>query len=387
MDTSINDIWDLPHSPRASSNPPLFLPSDDDEDLDEDTAPNAQPNQLAPALDLDALRREADARNAHAVRAEIGATVPSAAEPSAAAKTSGGKGGGALGGIDGEGDDDGKKKRKPVPKLDEARLLGKDGLLQLVKDTKNFKPKGKGHETADLDRVLQVYQFWTHKLYPKTRFKETVDRVEKLCHSKRMQVALSVWRDEANGLVNGVRLPPADDNNDSDSDSDSDSGRVPRGNEAVTTMADEDASSSSRPSSPARSRLRQGNGASAATDSDGEGGDPHLSSDASHPPPSSPDRDEATIELDALLEMEKASHAPTNIASTSHGWKTSTVTRWLWTKTRISPPAMDNDEEMWDIMDELEQEKAKESVQRPDPVQVAPAAGDAQADDLDDMYL
>jgi replication fork protection complex subunit Csm3/Swi3 len=188
MDTSINDIWDLPvetsirHTPRkdiwpstppcASSNPPLFLPSDDDEDLDEDTAPNAQPNrdanpnpdvdalfeglddiddsfqELAPALDLDALRREADARNAHAVRAEIGATVPSAAEPTAAAKTSGGKGGGALGGIDGEGDDDGKKKRKPVPKLDEARLLGKDGLLQLVKDTKNFKPKGKGHEVV-----------------------------------------------------------------------------------------------------------------------------------------------------------------------------------------------------------------------------------------------
>ena len=188
MDTSINDIWDLPvetsvhHTPRkdiwpstpprAYSNPPLFLPSDDDEDLDEDTAPNAQPNrdanpnpdvdalfeglddiddsfqELAPALDLDALRREADARNAHAVRAEIGATVPSAAEPTAAAKISGGKGGGALGGIDGEGDDDGKKKRKPVPKLDEARLLGKDGLLQLVKDTKNFKPKGKGHEVV-----------------------------------------------------------------------------------------------------------------------------------------------------------------------------------------------------------------------------------------------
>lgn len=212
-----------------------------------------------------------------------------------------------------------------------------------------------------------------------------------------------MWRDEANGLVNGVRLPPADDNNDSDSDSDS--GRVPRGNEAVTTMADEDASSSSRPSSPARSRLRQGSGASAATDSDGEGGDPHLSSDASHPPPSSPDRDEATIELDALLEMEKASHAPTNIASTSHGWKTSDgdavvmdEDEDLWDSLDTgalasvpvmapAPPAMDNDEEMWDIMDELEQEKAKESVQRPDPAQVAPAAGDAQADDLDDMYL
>jgi len=45
-------------------------------------------------------------------------------------------------------------------------------------------------QATDLDRVLQVYQFWAHKLYPKTRFKETIDRVEKLCHSKRMQVRL-----------------------------------------------------------------------------------------------------------------------------------------------------------------------------------------------------
>jgi replication fork protection complex subunit Csm3/Swi3 len=132
-------------------------------------------------------------------------------------KTNGRRGGGVLDGLDGDGEDDGQKKRKPLPKLDETRLLGKDGFPQLLKDTKNFKPKGKGHEVIiiiiftshllapvltadvwtdatastqamDLDRVLQIYQFWSHKLYPKTRFKETVDRVEKLCHSKRMQV-------------------------------------------------------------------------------------------------------------------------------------------------------------------------------------------------------
>lgn len=47
-------------------------------------------------------------------------------------------------------------------------------------------------QATDLDRVLQIYQFWSHKLYPKTRFKETVDRVEKLCHSKRMQVCAAL---------------------------------------------------------------------------------------------------------------------------------------------------------------------------------------------------
>ena len=194
MDTDINDIWDLPIShlpadtsnrdgsdntpPSRASSRPLFLPSDDDEDTTAAAAaatgaePRNQKNadidalfeglddiddsfqELGPSLDLDALRREADARNTRAVRAEIAAMVPTAGLSSAAAgdktNASGRKGGGPLDGIDGEGEaeDDGKKKRKPVPKLDEARLLGKNGLLQLVKDTKHFKPKGKGHEVS-----------------------------------------------------------------------------------------------------------------------------------------------------------------------------------------------------------------------------------------------
>ncbi len=199
MDTDINDIWDLPvetsirhlpadtpdgHGPGSTtraSNRPLFLPSDEEEEEEDATATSADAptsagpqrpentdidalfeglddtddtfQELAPALDLDALRREADARNARAVRAEMAAMIPAAAGAAVAAapKATGGKKGGALDGIDGEGgeaddDDDGKKKRKPVPRLDEARLLGQNGLPQLVKDTKNFKPRGKGHE-------------------------------------------------------------------------------------------------------------------------------------------------------------------------------------------------------------------------------------------------
>jgi hypothetical protein len=57
--------------------------------------------------------------------------------------------------------------------------------------------------------------------------------------------------------------------------------------------------------------------------------------------------------------------------------------------TVLAPPAIDDDQEMWDIMHELEQEKAKETAQPPDPAQVPPATGDAQADDDDDddLYL
>ena len=227
MDTDINDIWDLPletpitnsdgewptSSPRASnSNPPLFLPSDDEEpeDAAAAAAPNASANanarrndannntnpnpdidalfdglddmddgfqELAPALDLDALRREADARNARAVRAELSAANIPAAESSTTASSAAAKnnnnnnggrgGGGALDGLDGDGDgeEDGKKKRKPLPKLDETRLLGKDGFPQLLKDTKNFKPKGKGHEVITIPTFHLPAQFcrsfWT----------------------------------------------------------------------------------------------------------------------------------------------------------------------------------------------------------------------------------
>jgi len=198
METDIDNIWDLPvetsihhasvdqlegeglTSRPHASNAPLFLPSDDEEEdgpLAAGTAtttagPSANKNpdidvlfeglddiddtfqELGPALDLDALRREADARNTRAVRAEINAMIPTTELSAAAAKSKAGKAG-PLDGIDGEGEDGEKKKRKPIPKLDEARLLGKNGLPQLVKDTKNFKPMGKGHE------VTFILNAWT----------------------------------------------------------------------------------------------------------------------------------------------------------------------------------------------------------------------------------
>lgn len=44
-------------------------------------------------------------------------------------------------------------------------------------------------QASDLNRLLQVYQFWTHRMYPKTQFRDTVEQVEKLCHTKRMAVS------------------------------------------------------------------------------------------------------------------------------------------------------------------------------------------------------
>lgn len=169
----------------------------DDVPADDDDAPG----ELAPALDLDALRRQADARHARAPPLTPHEILPSS---SPSRDVDDGNGGGKKGKDDDDDELGGKKKRKPLPKLDEARLLGPQGFPALVKQAKEFKPRGKGHEVrchqsesqlgltrmqvSDLNRLLQVYQFWTHRMYPKGTFHDTVQRVEKLCHSKRMHV-------------------------------------------------------------------------------------------------------------------------------------------------------------------------------------------------------
>ena len=143
--------------------------------------------------------------------------------------------------------------------------------------------------------------------------------------------------------MNGVRLPPEVTSDNSDADSDFDGARAPRGDGAVAETADSGAASStrSRPFSPARSRprLRQSGGVSAPSDSEGDNSDGvPLSSDASHPPPSSPDRDNAAIELDALLEEEEALRVSTHAAPTSHAWKATSSSDAV---------AMDEDEDLW----------------------------------------
>jgi hypothetical protein len=209
--------------------------------------------------------------------------------------------------------------------------------------------------------------------------------------------------------VNGVRLPPPDDNNNDDSDADSDAGGAQRGDEAVAAPADEGDASSSRQSPLARSRLHRGSGISATSDSEGDSDGLLPTSDASHPPQSSPERDEAAAELDALLEDEEALRAASSSAvPTAHAWKAPSDVvamdedKDLWdlldtgaptsgaasqTAAVSAPPTMDDDEDMWDIVNEIEQDKAKEAAPQPNPVQELPVVASAQADDYDDLYL
>ena len=232
MSTSLEDIWDDPllEPPRGTFSPPrtpqrqkspstLFLSPIEDRNSQDHAKGNEEaeidalfnvldePTTGEPSrpFDVQAYRREAEKRAAKEVSQDatfskyaIQSSSPPREEPKDDSKKKGDK--------KGKKDDDEPKERKKLPKLDENRLLSKEGFPALIQQVKDFKPRGKGHEVcgrvdnlvdmvddvliqvSDLNRLMNIYQYWAHQMYPKTQFSDTVQRVEKLCHSKRMMV-------------------------------------------------------------------------------------------------------------------------------------------------------------------------------------------------------
>jgi replication fork protection complex subunit Csm3/Swi3 len=76
-------------------------------------------------------------------------------------------------------------------------LLSNAGIPKLRKITKTrLKFRGKGHEFSDMSRLLNTYQIWLDDLYPRAKFRDALTMVEKVGHSKRMQVMRRTWLDE-----------------------------------------------------------------------------------------------------------------------------------------------------------------------------------------------
>ncbi|KAG9017086.1 hypothetical protein FRB90_001816 [Tulasnella sp. 427] len=221
-----------------------FPPDTDDADLDFSFADKG--------ADLSELTKEAEARHSRKLQrsgkgTHQGSSSASQVTTNAKEKTAAGSSAInplAIGLSDDEGGTGDKgaaeeKKRKPLPKLDEARLLGDNGFRALITQTKKFKvhnPKGKDPkkekllpadkdpEYANLSRFIEMTQLWAHRMYPKGQFSDTVERVEKLCHSRRMVTAMSVWKDEYRNGPLSSRLhepssPPADNGEGEDEES------------------------------------------------------------------------------------------------------------------------------------------------------------------------
>ncbi|KAI9044191.1 Chromosome segregation in meiosis protein 3 [Aspergillus affinis] len=89
------------------------------------------------------------------------------------------------------------KKRQPVAKLDDNRLLSQAGIPKLRRTAKQrLKFKGKGHEFSDTARLLNFYQFWLDDLFPRAKFVDGLAIIEKLGHSKRLQNMRREWIEE-----------------------------------------------------------------------------------------------------------------------------------------------------------------------------------------------
>ncbi|BCR87037.1 Chromosome segregation in meiosis protein 3 [Aspergillus chevalieri] len=89
------------------------------------------------------------------------------------------------------------KKRQPVAKLDESRLLSQNGIPKLRRTAKTkLRFKGKGHEFSDAARLLNFYQLWLDDLFPRAKFADGLSIIEKLGHSKRLQTMRREWIDE-----------------------------------------------------------------------------------------------------------------------------------------------------------------------------------------------
>ncbi|KAI9721089.1 MAG: hypothetical protein M1812_002570 [Candelaria pacifica] len=140
------------------------------------------------------------------------------------------------------------RKRKPIAKLDADRLLAPAGIPKLRRISKErFKFKGKRHEYTDVARLLNIYQLWLDDLYPRAKFADGLAIIEKLGHTKRMQIMRKQWIDEGKPKASATEYA---ENQDVGTDSDlRPQNESPRPTEQPTTTP---SAKASRPRTPTR---------------------------------------------------------------------------------------------------------------------------------------
>lgn len=107
--------------------------------------------------------------------------------------------------------------------LSRPRLLSAPGIPKLRelarsgKISKKLRLKGKGQEFSDVARLLNYYQQWLDNLYPRAKFADGLQLIEKVGHSKRMNVMRKEWIDESKpGYISKKSLAGKDEFEDDD---------------------------------------------------------------------------------------------------------------------------------------------------------------------------
>lgn len=75
-----------------------------------------------------------------------------------------------------------------------SRLKGPRGLSVLPTWFENIHLKGKGHESEDLNTVINRLEQWTHRLFPRYTFDDAIDKLEKLGKKNEVKTMLKRMR-------------------------------------------------------------------------------------------------------------------------------------------------------------------------------------------------
>jgi TIMELESS-interacting protein len=87
-----------------------------------------------------------------------------------------------------------KKPKRKLVTLNAERLKGPRGIIAIDEFFNNIKLKGKGHEKQDLNEVMKRLEHWSHRMFPKYNFDDSLTKIERLGRKKEIAFHMTRYR-------------------------------------------------------------------------------------------------------------------------------------------------------------------------------------------------
>jgi len=87
-----------------------------------------------------------------------------------------------------------KKPKRKLVTLNPERLKGPRGIIAIDEFFTNIKLKGKGYEKQDLNEVMKRLEHWSHRMFPKYHFDDSLTKIERLGRKKEIALHMTRYR-------------------------------------------------------------------------------------------------------------------------------------------------------------------------------------------------
>lgn len=87
-----------------------------------------------------------------------------------------------------------KKPKRKLVTLNAEKLKGPRGIVAIDDFFQNVKLKGKGHEKEDLNEVMKRLEHWSHRMFPKYHFDDSLTKIERLGRKKEISLHMTRYR-------------------------------------------------------------------------------------------------------------------------------------------------------------------------------------------------